>query len=226
MAIKIFIVEDERKIARFLQMELEHEGFISESEENGQRAYERIAQENFDLVLLDIMLPDMDGLTICKKVREFSDIPIILLTAKDDVEDKVQGLDFGADDYITKPFAIQELLARIRAALRKHASSDAPATEVLTCKDLRMYPSRFEVIVGDESVQLTKKEYALLEYMLRNKRTVLTRDQILQKVWGYDYVGDTNVVDVYIRYLRAKLDDHFHEKYIYTMRGVGYAVKD
>ena len=225
--IRIFIVEDEHRIARFLQMELEHEGFQTATEENGRRAFERIIQEKYDLVLLDIMLPEMDGLTICRQVRELSEVPIIMLTAKDEVEDKVNGLDIGADDYITKPFAIQELFARIRAALRKHKNSgDEPQGEMLTVKDLVLYPSRYEVKVKEERVELTKKEYSLLEYLLRNKRNVLTRDQILQKVWGYDYVGDTNVVDVYIRYLRAKIDDHFGEKYIYTVRGVGDVVKD
>lgn len=225
--LKIFIVEDEHRIARYLQMELEHEGFAAESEDNGRRAFERIVQGDYALVLLDVMLPEMDGLTICRRVRELLDVPIIMLTAKDEIEDKVSGLDLGADDYLTKPFAIQELLARIRAALRKHApAKEEPAGEVLMVKNLRLYPSRYEVLVGEESVELTKKEYSLLEYLLRNKRTVLTRDQILQQVWGYDYVGDTNVVDVYIRYLRAKLDDRFQEKYIYTMRGVGYVIKD
>ena len=224
---KIMIVEDERRIARFLQMELEHEGFETETEENGRRAYERIVQEQYDLVLLDIMLPDMDGLEVCRRVREISDVPIIMLTAKDDVEDKVNGLDIGADDYITKPFAIQELLARVRAAIRVHkANEDGNRNErVLAVKDLVLYPGRYEVRVKGDLVELTKKEYSLLEYMLRNKPNVLTRDQILQEVWGYDYVGDTNVVDVYIRYLRAKIDERFDDKYIYTVRGVGYAVK-
>ena len=224
---RIMIVEDERRIARFLQMELEHEGFETESEENGRRAYERIVQEQYDLVLLDIMLPDMDGLEVCRRVREISDVPIIMLTAKDDVEDKVSGLDIGANDYITKPFAIQELLARVRAAIRIHkANEDGGRDErVLAVKELVLYPGRYEVRVKGDLVELTKKEYSLLEYMLRNKPNVLTRDQILQEVWGYDYVGDTNVVDVYIRYLRAKIDERFDDKYIYTVRGVGYAVK-
>ena len=224
---KIMIVEDERRIARFLQMELEHEGFETESEENGRRAYERIVQEQYDLVLLDIMLPDMDGLEVCRRVREISDVPIIMLTAKDDIEDKVSGLDIGADDYITKPFAIQELLARVRAAIRIHKANEMGNRDerVLAVKDLVLYPGRYEVRVKGELVELTKKEYSLLEYMLRNKPNVLTRDQILQEVWGYDYVGDTNVVDVYIRYLRAKIDERFDDKYIYTVRGVGYAVK-
>ena len=225
--LKIFIVEDERRIARYLQMELEHEGFQAESEDNGRRAFERIIQGDYALVLLDVMLPEMDGMTICRKVRELSDVPIIMLTARDEIEDKVSGLDLGADDYLTKPFAIQELLARIRAALRKHApQKEEPAGEVLMVRTLRLYPSRYEVLVGEESVELTKKEYSLLEYLLRNKRTVLTRDQILQQVWGYDYVGDTNVVDVYIRYLRGKLDIPGQESYIRTVRGVGYAMRD
>lgn len=223
---KIFIVEDERRIARFLQMELEHEGFQTANESNGLRAYERIIQEDYDLVLLDIMLPGMDGLTICKNVRKLSDIPIIMLTAKDEINDKVTGLDIGADDYITKPFAIQELLARIRAALRKRNNNikqDEPS--VFTFKNITVYLERHEVMVNDTVVELTKKEYDLLLYMLQNHDHVLSREQILQSIWGYEYMGDTNVVDVYIRYLRSKIDDEFNEKYIHTVRGIGYVIK-
>lgn len=226
---RVLIVEDERRIARFLQMELEHEGMSTAIEDNGRRAYERIMQENYDLILLDVMLPDMDGFTICRKVRELSQVPIIMLTAKDDIDDKVQGLDIGADDYITKPFATPELLARMRVVLRRQESqreTREAQEEILSVKNLTMYPARHEVKVDAVPVELTKKEYDLLEYLLRNKRTVLTRDQILSKVWDYDYMGDTNVVDVYIRYLRQKLDDRFQEKYIHTMRGVGYVIKD
>lgn len=226
---RVLIVEDERRIARFLQMELEHEGMSTAIEDNGRRAYERIMQENYDLVLLDVMLPDMDGFTICRKVRELSQVPIIMLTAKDDIDDKVQGLDIGADDYITKPFATPELLARMRVVLRRQESqreAREAQEEILSVKNLTMYPARHEVKVEAVPVELTKKEYDLLEYLLRNKRTVLTRDQILSNVWDYDYMGDTNVVDVYIRYLRQKLDDRFQEKYIHTMRGVGYVIKD
>ena len=226
---RVLIVEDERRIARFLQMELEHEGMNTAIEDNGRRAYERIMQENYDLVLLDVMLPDMDGFTICRKVREISQVPIIMLTAKDDIDDKVQGLDIGADDYITKPFATPELLARMRVVLRRQESqreAREAQEEILSVKNLIMYPARHEVKVDATPVELTKKEYDLLEYLLRNKRTVLTRDQILSNVWDYDYMGDTNVVDVYIRYLRQKLDDRFQEKYIHTMRGVGYVIKD
>lgn len=226
---RVLIVEDERRIARFLQMELEHEGMSTAIEDNGRRAYERIMQENYDLILLDVMLPDMDGFTICRKVRELSQVPIIMLTAKDDIDDKVQGLDIGADDYITKPFATPELLARMRVVLRRQESQREAREvqeEILSVKNLTMYPARHEVKVDATPVELTKKEYDLLEYLLRNKRTVLTRDQILSNVWDYDYMGDTNVVDVYIRYLRQKLDDRFQEKYIHTMRGVGYVIKD
>lgn len=226
---RVLIVEDERRIARFLQMELEHEGMHTAIEDNGRRAYERIMQENYDLILLDVMLPDMDGFTICRKVRELSQVPIIMLTAKDDIDDKVQGLDIGADDYITKPFATPELLARMRVVLRRQESqreAREAQEEILSVKNLTMYPARHEVKVDATPVELTKKEYDLLEYLLRNKRTVLTRDQILSNVWDYDYMGDTNVVDVYIRYLRQKLDDRFQEKYIHTMRGVGYVIKD
>ena len=226
---RIFIVEDEKRIARFLQMELEHEGFSTVIEDNGRRAFEKIAQNDYDLILLDVMLPDMDGMEICRRVRELSDVPIIMLTARDDIEDKVQGLDIGADDYITKPFSIAELLARIRAALRKKGStvviSDSGDGKI-GVRDLTLFPSRHEAQIHGHSIELTKKEYALLEYLIRNKRAVLSRDQILQQVWGYDYVGDTNVVDVYIRYLRSKIDDRFGEKFIYTVRGVGYVIKD
>ena len=225
---KILIVEDEKRIARFLQIELNHEGFETVIESNGKRAFERIVQENYNLVLLDVMLPEMDGITICQRVRELSsDVPIIMLTAKDDVEDKVNGLDVGADDYMTKPFAVPELLARIRVALRKHVeSSDNTDLQQYVVKDLVLFPERYEVQVQGESIELTKKEYALLEYLVKNKRSVLTRDQILQQVWDYDYMGNTNVVDVYIRYLRSKIDDRFHEEYIHTVRGVGYRIME
>lgn len=223
----ILIVEDEWKIARFIQMELAHEGYTAVIETNGRRALDRIMQESFSLILLDVMLPDLDGLEVCRRVRELSGTPIIMLTAKDDLDTKVQGLDIGADDYLTKPFAIQELLARIRAALRKHkAGSPDVAGPELSLKNLVLLPDRFEVLVDGKPVELTKKEYDLLEYLIRNKHVVLAREQILRTVWGYDYIGDSNVVDVYVRYLRSKLDEPFGQKYIHTIRGVGYVVKD
>lgn len=223
---KILIVEDEQKIARFLQLELEHEGFQIALEANGRRALDRIIQQDFDLILLDIMLPEMDGIEVCKRVRKLSQVPIIMLTAKDDIDDKVTGLDIGADDYVTKPFAIAELFARIRAALRKHSTIETPVANELKVKNLVLFPHRYAAEVNKQSLELTKKEYDLLEYLVRNKNIVLDREHILQEVWGYDFMGDTNVVDVYIRYLRGKLDERFGEKYIHTLRGVGYVVKD
>lgn len=224
--VHILIVEDELRIARFLQIEMEHEGFRVTTEENGAKAFELIKSEDYDLILLDLMLPGMDGMTICQRVREFSQVPIIMLTARDDVEDKVNGLDIGADDYMTKPFAIQELFARVRNVLRKSQGNNQMNGDSYRVGDLVLYPHTYEVEVAGEPVQLTRREYDLLEFLMRNKRTVLTRDQILEQVWGYDYTGDTNVVDVYIRYLRAKLDDRFQKKYIYTVRGVGYVIRD
>ena len=225
---RILLVEDDEKIASFIIGGLRQSGFAVDHAANGLDGLHLATTEPYAVAVIDVMLPGMDGMTICKRVREVSSLPIIMLTAKDEVEDKVAGLDIGADDYMTKPFAIEELMARIRNALRKHVPENGgvPLEERLQVKNLVMYPKRYEVEVDGETVHLTKKEYSLLEYMMRNKRTVLTRDQILEKVWGYDYSGDTNVVDVYIRYLRAKLDDRFHEKYIYTVRGVGYAVKE
>jgi len=224
---KIFIVEDERPISRLLQLTLEREGFKTATELNGRRAYERILQEKYDLILLDVMLPGMDGMEICKKVREVSDVPIIMLTARDEIRDKVEGLDLGADDYMTKPFAAEELLARIRNVLRRHNERVRAIEETrYVIKNMILYPERYEVEVNGEPVELTHKEYALLKYLVENKNHVLSRDQILQTVWGYDFIGDTNVVDVYISYLRSKIDDRFGEKYIFTTRGVGYAIRD
>ena len=224
---KIFIVEDEKTIARFLQITLEKAGFKTAIEYNGRRAYERIMQEKFALVLLDVMLPEMDGMEICKRVREVSDVPIIMLTARDEISDKVEGLDLGANDYMTKPFASEELLARIRGILKRHnekiREDDAKRYVV---RDMILYPERCEVTVKGEPVELTHKEFELLQYLVENKRNVISRDQILQRVWGYDFLGNTNVVDVYISYLRTKIDDRFGEKYIHTMRGVGYVIRD
>ena len=223
----ILIVEDEKKIARFLQIELEHAGFQVSIETNGIAAQDKIMNNVYDLILLDIMLPGLDGFELCHRIRERSNIPIIMVTAKDKIKDKVEGLDMGADDYLTKPFALPELLARIRTAMRKHISMvKETAEETMGVKNLILNPQNHEVYVHSQVVSLTKKEYELLEYLVKNKGRVISRDKILQVVWGYEYMGDTNVVDVYIRYLRSKLDDKFEEKYIHTIRGVGYVVKD
>ena len=223
---KIFIVEDEKHIARFIQINLEKAGYKTAIEGNGRRAYERIIQEKYDLVLLDVMLPGMDGMEICQKVREVSDVPIIMLTARDEIKDKVEGLDLGANDYMTKPFDSEELLARIRGILRRRNENRRREENHFVIGDMILYPERYEVKVGGEPVELTHKEYELLMYLVENKNHVLSRDQILQTVWGYDYFGNTNVVDVYISYLRTKIDDRFGKKYIHTTRGVGYVIRD
>lgn len=223
---RILVVEDEWRIARFLQMELEHEGFQTAIETNGRMALDRIMQEGFDLILLDVMLPELDGVEVCRRVRELSEVPIIMVTARDDVGAKVTGLDSGANDYLTKPFAVPELLARIRAVLRKTNVARPTEDSQPGVKNLKLYPNQYEARVDGQPVELTKKEYDLLDYLVRNKNLVLSREQILQKVWDYDYMGDTNIVDVYIRYLRNKLDERFGRKYIYTIRGVGYVAKD
>ena len=214
--LKILVVEDEKPIARFLQIDLEKAGFKVAIEGNGRRAYERIIQEKYDLILLDVMLPGMDGMEICQKVREVSDVPIIMLTARDEVRDKVEGLELGASDYVTKPFNLKRHNEKLR-------EEDASRYVV---KDMILYPERREVTVKGEPVELTQKEYELLLYLVENKKNVLSRDQILQKVWGYDYFGNTNVVDVYVSYLRSKIDDKYGEKYIHTSRGVGYAIRE
>lgn len=222
---RILIVEDEKKIARFLQLELEHEGYECVLEYNGGTALDRIGQDHFDLILLDIMLPDIDGLTICQRTREMSNVPIMILSAKDDVETKVAGLDLGANDYLTKPFNSKELFARIRALLRKR-STEKSNENFLQLQNLTLFLDRHEVQIDNQVFSLTKKEFELLTYLVRNKNIVLTRDRILEEVWGYDYIGDTNVVDVYIRYLRSKIDEVVGRKYIFTIRGIGYVAKD
>ena len=223
---KILIVEDEKNIARFLQIDLEQEGFDTAIEKNGKRAYERIIQEKYDLVLLDVMLPEMDGMEICRRVRQISDIPIIMLTARDEISDQDTGLNLGANDYVTKPFAFEEVLARIRGILRRRNEEPRKDEKRLVIVNVILYPERYEVRVNDNVIELTHKEFELLQYLVENKPNVLTRDQILQKVWGYDFLGNTNVVDVYISYLRTKIDDKYNEKHIHTIRGVGYVCRD
>lgn len=224
---KILVVEDEQKIARFVELELKYEGYEVEIAGDGRSGLDKALHAGADLVLLDIMLPGLSGIEVCRKIRQESNIPIIMLTAKDDVTDKVAGLDMGADDYMTKPFAIEELLARIRVALnRQSRAKEDDKTDMLTYGELKLDLSGHAAFYGKEELVLTKKEYELLEYLLRNKNTAVTRDQLLNNVWDYDYYGDTNVVDVYIRYLRQKIDDKFGIRLIHTVRGVGYIIKD
>lgn len=225
---QILIIEDEVKIARFLQLELEHEGYTAATSHDGREGLNMAIQGNYDLVILDVMLPSLNGMEVLRRIRQVSDLPVIMLTAKDDVMDKVMGLDLGAQDYLTKPFAIEELLARIRVLFKLKAptATVSSSQNVLTCGKLSVYPDKFEVNYSDTPIVLTKKEFELLVYLMQNKNIVLSRDQILENVWGYNYVGDTNVVDVYIRYLRNKIDQPFQQKLIFTIRGMGYQIKE
>lgn len=225
---KILIVEDERKIARFVELELKHEGYEVAIAGDGQTGLTLALSGEVDLVVLDVMLPVLSGIEVCRQVREAgSDIPIIMLTAKDDVMDKVTGLDNGADDYMTKPFAIEELFARIRVALNRR--KDKKQTEekiMLTAGKLRMDCKKYEVYYEEELIALTKKEFQLMQYLLKHKNEAVSREELLSNVWEYDYLGDTNVVDVYIRYIRQKIDSKFDVKIVNTVRGVGYIIKD
>ncbi|HSH35508.1 response regulator transcription factor [Schnuerera sp.] len=224
---RILIIEDEEKIARFIELELKYEGYEVEKAFNGRDGLELARTQPFDLILLDIMLPKLNGIEVLRRIRQFSDLPIILLTARDAVVDKVTGLDGGADDYITKPFAIEELLARIRVALRKRENSNmSESSSELGLGPLHLEPLKREVHIYDTLVHLTKREFDLLHYLLENKNIVLSRQTILEQIWGYDFSGGTNAVDVYIRYLRAKIEEPFGLKIIYTVRGVGYVIKD
>ncbi|SFQ35675.1 DNA-binding response regulator, OmpR family, contains REC and winged-helix (wHTH) domain [Psychrobacillus psychrotolerans] len=226
----ILIVEDEEKIVRLLEIELEYEGYETGKALDGIEAFEMFLSQKWDLILLDIMLPGMSGIELLRRIRgKNSSVPIILLTAKDSIEDKVSGLDLGASDYITKPFRMEELLARIRAVLRMSQATPASSPldeEWLQVSDLRLNDKTREVIRNDLNVSLTPKEYDLLLYLLKNQRQVLERGQILEAVWGYDYYGDTKIVDVYIRYLRKKIDTDFDASLIHTVRGVGYVLKE
>lgn len=222
---KVLLIEDEVKLARFVELELRYEGYEVTVCHNGRDGITLINEGNFDMILLDLMLPGLTGIEICRRVRKTSNVPIIMLTAKDEVIDKVAGLDSGADDYLTKPFAIEELLARMRVAF-KHCEDKLTKKILLQVQDLEIDTEKRSVTVGGTTVELTKKEYELLLYLVQNKNIVLTREQILNEVWGYSYIGETNVVDVYVRYLRAKIDEAFQKKFIHTIRGVGYYVKE
>lgn len=222
---KILIIEDEVKIARFLELELKYEGYIVSQCHDGREGLDKAMHEVFDLLLLDIMLPSLNGLEVLRRLRQVSDIPIIMLTAKDEIMDKVTGLDIGANDYMTKPFAIEELLARIRTALKK-STEVKKILNILSVGELIIDLDQHMITYNNSSIDLTKTEFDLLKLLMENKNIVLTRNKIIDIVWGYEYMGDTNVVDVYIRYLRSKIDDKFSKKFIYTVRGVGYILKD
>lgn len=224
---KILIVEDEQKIARFLELELKYEGYEVAIANNGRDGLEMGKGEDIDLIILDLMLPGLSGIEVCRRLRQTSEVPIIMLTAKDDISDKVTGLDIGADDYMTKPFAVEELLARIRVLLKRiNNNKEKSDSQSLEIGKLKLNKNNYKVEYADETIDLTKKEFELLEFMMLNKNIVLTREKILDKVWGYDYFGDTNIIDVYIRYLRSKIDQKYNINLIETVRGVGYIIRD
>ena len=222
---RILIVEDEKKIARFLELELVHEGYEVLTAFDGRSGLDTALAQDPDLLILDLMLPELSGIEVCRRLRHSSDVPIIMLTAKDDVSDKVMGLDMGADDYVTKPFAIEELLARIRVAMKKRRARDAapaPVPEMLTAGPVTLDLDSWQAKVRGETVPLTRKEFDTLKYLMEHAGKAVTRDQLMNEVWGYDYIGDSNIVDVYIRYLRHKIDDTYQIKTIHTIRSVGY----
>ncbi len=224
---EILLIEDEKKIARVLMLELTHEGYRVRLAENGKEGLELALSESWDLILLNIMLPEISGMEVLRKVRQANiTTPVIILTARDTVPDKVSGLDQGANDYVTKPFAIEELLARIRNLLRMAGGSTDSEDRVIHAADLRIDMNTRTVVRDEQQIELTPKEFDLLQYLARNQGRVLTREQIISEVWGYDFVGDTNVVDVYIRYLRKKIDEPFEPKLIQTIRGIGYMLKE
>lgn len=228
---RILIVEDEEKIARLLELELTYENYEIEKVYDGLEAFTKFQEEDWDLILLDIMIPGLSGIEVLRRIRSSNtNVPVILLTAKDSIEDKVAGLDLGANDYVTKPFQIEELLARIRAVFRTNVSSNTVSSSVdvdwYEFADLKVSEETREVYRGEDLIELTPREFDLLTYFLKNTRIVLSREQLLNAVWGYDYFGDTNVVDVYIRYLRNKMDKPYDKQIIHTVRGVGYVMKE
>ncbi len=220
---RVLVIEDEKKVARFIKKGLEEEGYAVDLASDGEEGLARVLDPVHDLIILDIALPKIDGLQVLKKLRERKvPTPVLLLTVRAAIEDKVLGLDSGADDYLTKPFAFQELLARIRALLRRKAETGPPLLQV---EDLVLDPARHLVTRGGKRIDLTSKEFALLEYLMRNAGRVLTRAMISEHVWNYDFDTETNVIDVYVNYLRRKIDFGREKKLIHTVRGSGYALK-
>ncbi len=224
---RILVVEDEKKIANFIKRGLKEEGYAVDAAEDGEQGYFMATTQDYDLIVLDLMLPKMDGLTLCRKLHEMGcppmgRPPVLILTAKDTVKDKVSGLDSGADDYITKPFAFEEFLARVRALLRKREGS---ASTKLTAGELTLDLVTHKVSRGGKEIELTAKEYALLEYFMRNAGTCVTRTMISEHVWDMNFDSFTNVIDVYVNYLRKKLDNGPGKKLIQTVRGRGYILK-
>jgi DNA-binding response OmpR family regulator len=220
----ILLVEDEIKLARFIELELESEGYRVSVAHDGMSGLALVRESEADLVILDWMLPGLTGVELCRRMRATGiKIPVILLTAKDEVGDRVTGLDAGADDYLVKPFSIEELLARIRAHLRRNQETD---TDLLQFEDLSLNRRTREVHRGKRSIELTAKEFDLLQYLMSHPRQVFTREQILENIWGYDFLGDSNIIEVYVRYLRLKLEQESEKRLIHTARGVGYSLRE
>lgn len=225
METHILVVEDETKIARVLKMELEYEGYQVTVEHDGKTGLETALQTDIDLILLDVMLPGLSGIEVLRRLRKEKSTPVILLTARNTTLDKVSGLDHGANDYVTKPFEIEELLARIRACLRNHSQSKEEKS-VLKVNDLVIDTDTREVSRHGKTISLTPKEYDFLVYLVTNKNKVVSRDNIVLNVWGFDYEGETNIIDVTITHLRKKIDEGFSFPFITTVRGVGYTIKE
>ncbi|MFD1466342.1 response regulator transcription factor [Lapidilactobacillus mulanensis] len=224
---KILIIEDEKNLARFLDLELSHEGYETSVEGNGRSGLDLALSQNWDVILLDLMLPDLNGFEVCRRIRKEKSTPIIMVTAKDSVLDRVAGLDDGADDYLVKPFAIEELLARLRALIRRSEAGQQTKKaeqQQIVFRDLIIEPQTRTVIRGNEIIQLSKRESSLLLILIENANTVVARDELLKNVWGYNEEVATNVVDVYIRYLRNKIDRPNRRSYIQTVRGTGYVM--
>lgn len=225
MAKRILLIEDEEKIARFTELELVHEGYEVGKAYDGRQGLDEALSGKYDLILLDVMLPALNGLEVLRRLRKESSVPVIMLTARDAVMDKVSGLDAGADDYITKPFAIEELLARVRVALKKH-TDHVQQTHRLTVCGVTMDTDRHEVTCNGEAIELTNREYELVHVLMENKNIVMDREKLMNRVCGYDYIGETNIIDVYVRHIRSKIDDVYGIRFIQTVRGVGYVIKD
>lgn len=218
---KILVIEDEVNLASFIKMELVHEGYDVDNSYDGKDGLEKALNTKYDLILLDLLIPNLSGMEVCRRIRKVKNIPIIMLTARDSVMDKVSGFKIGADDYIVKPFAIEELLVRIEAILRRYGGNLDSLREI-KFKDLVIDVESRVVKCGGKEINLTTREYELLLYLIKNKNKVLSRDYLIENIWGYDYDGENNIVDVYIRHLRAKLD---RDDYIQTVRGIGYVVR-
>jgi DNA-binding response OmpR family regulator len=228
MSNRILIIEDEIQIARVLRIELEYEGYIVTEEHNGRDGLRAALETSIDLILLDVMLPELNGIEVLRRLRKADNqTPVILLTARNMTLDKVTGLDQGANDYITKPYEIEELLARVRACIRDSSNREVKEENaIISLKDLQINTNTREVSRSGKLITLTPKEYDLLLYLIVNKNKVVTRENILLNVWGYDYEGETNVIDVFIRHLRIKLEEGFDSELILTIRGVGFTIKE